>query len=1122
MSALLGETSKPVFYDPSGGRQRWARRGLALVGALVLLAALVFAFTLVSVSRQADLPLGFERSQAAPLSKQIDSVRRRLRGEARQMGWLPPRTMAAAGAPVRLGFYAPWDPASAASLQAHLDDIDWLAPATLSITGPRYKLETAQDPRLARILAEATKRPVLLPMVQNAAAENWDGEGTGRLLANPAARAKLAADLSAAVVEQNGRGLVFDLEALPAGALADYRRLIAETRARLPAGRQFVAVTLPAGDEDWQPRDFAPVADRLILMDYDEHWNTSAPGPIASQSWFVEQLHKAVQQVGAGKMIVAIGSYAYNWTKGDDSADPMSIEEAWLAAHDSEAKIVFDPASGNPGFGYDEDGKHHDVWMLDAATAWNQLRAVQAMGVQGVALWRLGSEDPGIWPVFDSYRGNHPPDLSRIAQTANTDVEGTGEILRITQTPQGGSRQLTFDKHLLVRGETYQKLPTPYVVERTGARDKLVALTFDDGPDANWTPQILDILETKHVPATFFIVGESALEHPGILRRIVADGSELGNHTYTHPNLALVSSGGSRIEMNATQRLIQAYTGRSTRLFRAPYFGDAEPTTADELGPALIAQQQGYTIVGLHADPNDWQRPGADAIVQQTINAVTNPRPDYSQNIVLLHDGGGDRAQTVAALPRLIDELHRRGYRFVPVSTLAGLSMDDVMPRVTGTDLAMVRADIGIFAVLAALQILLRWAFFLAITLGIVRGVSIAVLALTAPRRTPADPSHRPSLSVIIPAYNEARVIEASVRRILASDYPGLELIVADDGSTDGTSDIVRAAFGDHPQVQLLTLANGGKAAALNRALARAHGEVIIALDADTQFEPDTISRLAAWFADPAVGAVAGNAKVGNRHNLVTRWQAVEYVTAQNLERRALARFAAMMVVPGAVGAWRRAALDQVGGYPEDTLAEDQDMTIAIQRAGWRVDYDCDAVAWTEAPESFAALSKQRYRWAFGTLQCLWKHRRVITRARPPGLAFVGMPQAWAFQIVFAAISPLIDLALVASVMATGIRIYQHGWAQTQSDVLLMAGYWLVFTAIDVGCGFVAYRLDTREPRYPMLLLVAQRFVYRQIMYWVVLRAIRSAVAGWSVGWGKLERTGRVAPSAASARHQPA
>jgi len=1105
--------TKPVFFDPSGGRKRWSQRTVAALALLVLGAALFFAFTLIQVSAQAELPLGLERLQAAPLSKQLGRVGRRLRADARQMGWLPARDRAARGEAINLGFYVPWDPSSLSSLQAHLDQLDWLAPATLSIAGTGGTLAQLPDAKLARVLAGAARRPVLLPMVQNASGGAWDGESAARLLARPALRTKLAQGLAAAIAAQRGQGIVFDLESLPPESLANYRRLIVQTRALLPAGRRLVAVTVPAGDPDWHLKDFARVADRVILMNYDEHWQTGEPGPIASQPWFVDQLRQAVTQIGADRLIVAVGSYAYDWPKGG-AADAESIEEAWLDAHDSGGKILFDKASGNPGFGYeDEDGKHHDVWLLDAATAWNQLRAVRAMGVSGVALWRLGSEDPDFWRVLKNFRSGQQPDLRQINELANVDVEGSGEILRITATPQSGTRALQYDPRGLIRDEAYERLPTPYVVERTGARDKLVALTFDDGPDSTWTPRILDVLQAKHVPATFFVIGENALEHPGLLRRIVAEGNELGNHTYTHPNLALESDSGSRIEMNATQRLIQAYIGRSTRLFRAPYFGDAEPTTADELGPALIAQQQGYTVVGLHTDPDDWQRPGVDAIVQRTVDEVTHPKPDHSQNIVLLHDGGGERQQTVDALPRIIDELHARGYRFVPVSTLAGLSTDAVMPRVKGEDLLLVRADVGIFIALAVLQLGLRWIFFLAIGFGIARALLIAGLALTGRRQTPADPDYRPTLSVIIPAYNEARVIEASVRRVLASDYPALQLIVADDGSKDETSAIVRRAFGDDPRVTLLTLANGGKASALNRALREAQGEVIIALDADTQFEPDTIAKLARWFSDPAIGAVAGNAKVGNRHNLVTRWQAVEYVTAQNLERRALARFDAMMVVPGAVGAWRKSALDQVGGYPEDTLAEDQDLTIAIQRAGWRVAYDTDAVAWTEAPETFRALSKQRYRWAFGTLQCLWKHARVIGTGRPRGLAWIGMPQAWTFQIFFAAVSPLIDLALVISVIDTAIRIGQHGWAQTQSDVLTMAGFWLVFTAIDVMCGWVAYRLDAREPRYPALLLIAQRFAYRQLMYWVVLRAIRSAVAGWSVGWGKLERTGRVAPA---------
>ncbi|MCH7861836.1 MAG: glycosyltransferase [Proteobacteria bacterium] len=850
----------------------------------------------------------------------------------------------------------------------------------------------------------------------------------------------------------------------------------------------------------------------------------TAAGPIASQAWFVRQMNAALTQMPADKLIVGIANYGYNWT-APGKADPISIEEAWLIAHDSEATVTFDKASGNQSFAYEENGTEHTVWMADATTAWNQLRAANIKGVAGVALWRLGSEDSNFWAALGAAHSGKIPDLRRIEAVGDVDVEGSGEILRITSTPSVGARTIVQNPQGLIVDEIFQSLPTPYVVTRTGYMPGKVALTFDDGPDADWTPKILDVLKQKQVTGTFFMIGENAMAEPFLVRRVVDEGHEIGSHTFTHPNLALASTRGTRIELNATQRLIEAYTGRSVRLFRAPYFGDAEPTTADELIPALTAQRAGYTNVGLHVDPNDWQRPGVDAIVDTTLREVEAGNAEQSGQIILLHDGVGDRSQTLAALPRIIDGLRAKGYQFVPVSQLAGLTRDQVMPEVQEGDLAAVRMDVGIFLVAATLGFMLKWSFFLAIALGIARALVLAGLAVNGNRRKnrPAAPAIAPDrfVSVLIPAYNEAKVIEASVRRALASEQVNVEVIVLDDGSQDGTSDLVRTAFAGEPRVKLLTLENGGKARALNHGLALARGDIVIALDADTQFEPLTIARLARWFEDPEIGAIAGNAKVGNRINLVTRWQAVEYVTSQNLERRALASLDAIMVVPGAVGAWRKAALDDVGGYPVDTLAEDQDLTIAIQRKGWRVGYDIDAVAWTEAPESFRALARQRFRWAFGTLQCLWKHRAILRTRKPAGLALVGIPQAWVFQIAFALISPLIDLALIASIIGTAVRVWQHGWAQTESDVLRMGIYWFSFMAIDFLCGWVAYRMEKREKRYPGLLLLAQRFVYRQLMYWVVIRAVANALRGPWVGWGKLERSGRV-EAQATPEAQPA
>jgi peptidoglycan-N-acetylglucosamine deacetylase len=184
-----------------------------------------------------------------------------------------------------------------------------------------------------------------------------------------------------------------------------------------------------------------------------------------------------------------------------------------------------------------------------------------------------------------------------------------------------------------------------------------VALTFDDGPSTEWTPKILDILKQKGVKATFFIIGANGETNPGLVQRTLAEGHEIGNHTFTHPNIGEASIEVAKLEINATQRLVEALTGRSMRLFRPPFFGDAEPTTPHEIAPVKLAQTLGYVTVGLRVDPDDWLEPPADLIVQRIMERMADTNPESRGQIVLLHDAGGDRAQTVAALPHIIDAL---------------------------------------------------------------------------------------------------------------------------------------------------------------------------------------------------------------------------------------------------------------------------------------------------------------------------------------------------------------------------------------------------------------------------------------------------------------------------------
>ncbi len=1139
---------RQIFYDPSGRRRKRFTLAIILFVLLNLLTIAALFATIRAVPAQAPLPVALEHGVAQPTpkssllartSRRFDLAIRRLLGtqppSPRKVGARKATAVATAmSKPLYVGFYAPWDESSTSSLQRHIGDLDWLAPVWVTVTGPNHQFAVLPDRDGRAVINSATHRPLILPVVQNFTNGQVDPAGAQSLLADPRARRHFLDQLEPFLFANHASGAVFDFEQLDAPAQQNYVELLREARLRFARHGWLVTVAAPV-DQAWNLRRFAAVADKIFVMAYDEHSNDGPPGPIASQQWWASAVAAAVRQIPRDKVIVTIGNYAYDWHDG--TGDPDNVEEAWVDAGDSDAPPVFDRVSGNSTFAYqDEAGHPRTVWLLDAASAFNELALLDRAGIREIGLWRLGAEDPALWSIFGRSvtvpRG--AAGLIHLAQGTNVDIEGQGEILRITALPTPGERRLTFAKNGLLANVDFVRVPRPFTITRTGYKPGLIALTFDDGPDARWTPRILDILKAKHVPATFFIVGENALTQRSLLERMLSEGHEVGSHTYTHPNLATADNTRTLFELNATQRLFQAFTGRTLKLFRAPFFGDAEPTTADEILPVWQAQNRGYVSVGLHVDSEDWQRPGVPAIINNVLSRVLSgsascndqSESQCSRNIVLLHDSGGDRSQTVAALPILIDTLRARGYRFVPVSELAGLSPQQAMPPLSPSDYFAARMDLGLFESIGFAIRALGFLFAAAIVLGIGRALVLTGLALVSAwkdlhkRRPPIDPET--FVSVLIPAFNEERVIERSVSHVLASEDVRLEVIVIDDGSKDRTSEIVEQAFGKDERIRLITLDNGGKAHALNHGLALARSEIVIALDADTQFEVRTIARLARWFAgDDRLAAVAGNAKVGNRVNVVTKWQALEYITAQNLERRALARLGAMAVVPGAVGAWRKQAILDIGGYPPETLAEDQDLTIAVQRAGWHVAYDQGAVAWTEAPQSFRQLARQRFRWAYGTIQCVWKHKRIMASGRPPGLAFIGLPQAILFQLLFALISPIIDLALVLNIFWTVSSIHEHGYTAMKGDIHRVALFWLLFAAIDLTAGLIAFALERHENWRLMAWLIPQRFGYRQVMYYVVIKAVIQALRGPRVGWSSIARSGEVQLATKRRRNRP-
>jgi cellulose synthase/poly-beta-1,6-N-acetylglucosamine synthase-like glycosyltransferase len=318
-------------------------------------------------------------------------------------------------------------------------------------------------------------------------------------------------------------------------------------------------------------------------------------------------------------------------------------------------------------------------------------------------------------------------------------------------------------------------------------------------------------------------------------------------------------------------------------------------------------------------------------------------------------------------------------------------------------------------------------------------------------------------------------------------------VVVVDDGSVDGTGEIVERL--GLPRVRVIRQPNAGKAAALSTGLAAASAEVIVTVDADTVFESQTLRRLVEPFADPAVGAAAGNTKVGNRRGLLGHWQHIDYVIGFNLDRRLYDTLRCMPTVPGAVGAFRRRAIEAAGGFSSATLAEDTDLTIAIGRAGWRVVYVEDARGWTETPATLSGLWRQRYRWSYGTLQAVWKHRSALWRREPGKVGRRGLPYLLLFQIVLPFMAPLIDAAALYGILFL--------------DPLPVLAYWLGFNLLQLVLGAYAFRLD-REPLRPLWALPLQQFVYRQLMYLVVAQAVISAVRGVHLRWQHVERSGEI------------
>ena len=1116
---------KPIFYDER--RRRWRRtsRVLEICGAVFTLLLITF---FVSVLISPSLPEPLLPSNRSSLHPVFEKIRTRItlkrtgrKKRVASIGQLPD-----AYDPVRAAFYVSWDPTSLAALQAHFRDIDLLIPERLHSITATGRLDVEADPKLSawqQSLKQTSNIEIpTMPLMNNSDGTNWLTAEMAAMLKNSVARQNLSQQAVQYITQNHFSGLVVDFEEIPDASQKDFSKFIGELATILHASNLKLMVCLPAADWAYDYAGIGKSADAVILMNYDQHWRTSAAGPIAAQEWFVTNINAILKLVPAQKLVMGIANYAYDWPsnagkKAHEQARVESFQESIVTAMESEAKVQFDPDSLNPYYSYSDEHNHtHHVWMLDGVTAYNELRAAERVGVQGTALWRLGSEDPSLWPIWDVTR---PDDAAReklddMPPGYDLILEGAGDIWKFADTPQKGTRSIRFDPATnTIVEDNYESLPSSYRIFQMGAASKKIALSFDDGPDRQFTPKILDILKQKAAPATFFVIGSEANNALGLLHREYNEGHEIGNHTYTHPRWNDISKTQIDVELNVTERLLNSTLGVNTLLFRPPYGIDHQPETADEVSQLPAAQSMGYLIVGARIDPHDWGEPGgippapAPVIVQRVLDQARA----NTGNIVLLHDGGGDRTQTVLALPKIIDGLRAAGFAIVPVAELLGQTRAQLMPALTVRERLLARADGLIFSMYEWSRLSVAFIFVLGIGLVSGRALIVGLLAVIEKFRPPPPdhPEFQPLVSVLIPAYNEESVIVYTVNSVLESDYPRLEVIVIDDGSVDATGELLDRQCGRNPAVRIIHQSNTGKSSALSHGLAEASSGIIITIDADTSVEPDAVTKLVRHFVNPRVGAVAGNVKVGNRVSWLTRWQALEYVTSQNLEKRAFDLLNCIPVVPGALSAWRAEAIHECGGFSSDTVAEDTDLTITIRRAGWKISYEEEAIGWTDAPETASILVRQRFRWTFGTMQAFWKHRDTLGRSKYGTLGWVALPNVFLFQLLLPLFSPVIDLLFLGSLMLWGLSQFHFThlpqfW--TDADVQRSLIFFVGFMLIDFLTCVVAFTLEKQEDWSLLWPLLLQRFYYRQMMYVVLFRAVMGAVQGKPVGWRGVEQ----------------
>ncbi|MDG4893028.1 glycosyltransferase [Mesorhizobium sp. WSM4976] len=1109
-----GRTSLPIFFDPGAKR----RIVVGVVGALLIAAMLLwcisFALSIYLLGKLPPPNITYDSSVAA-----VEASERRLPEQNEEqavtpsIAWGQRRPSTDAPPPSRRGngpassarvyAYLPyWPEWNYVSLSENIRDLDGLLPEWYEIQLSNGELRSLgfNAPHQLKVAQQVAGRRgalTLLPVV-DVSSDLGPGQ-IAAALPDEEGVESIARTLVREAEDKQYDGLCLDVSSLPSRTDEMLARLFRDLKALFKGtGRQTCLVSTLDGDA-WMSSVLQSSVDKIVVLGFQEPGVGSLPGPLAAQDWFTQNISTLLKGVPPEKLVVALGTLGYDWASDEIMPRRLSYAEAARLAGLNGAKFHLDPPSLNSTTSFsDQAGSRHQLWLLDAVSAYNQLATLDRRGVGAVAIWPITDVDPGVWRILHGNARKIRPEalLREISIGQYVGYDGEGAFQKLIRAPEEGIRDVATDpaSRLIIR-QDYVRMPQPYTILRYGVgRPRTVALTFDDGPDPIYTPEILASLKARQVPAAFFVIGKNVLYNPDLVQRAAEEGHEIGVHTFFHPALERTSAWREKLELNATERLIASLTGKQTVLFRSPYGRSEGPLLGDEAAPMHLPEQSGYIVVGANIVAPDWKGISAKEIAA----IVTAGVKSDSGNVIVLHDAGGNRSETAKAVPIIIDALRREGFSFVSLGALIGMPPDQVMPTERGLGVTF---DALSFKLIRLVSVPLHWIFWAMVVAGVGRFFLVVGLAHLRRRHVPSDPAYAPAVTVLIPAYCEEETILGALSAVLKSDYPDLRVIVADDGSTDGTYPMMRRVQESDPRVRIIRQCNRGKFAALNHAYTLADTEFVVAIDADTVVAPDAIRLLVRHFQDPRIGAVAGNVKVGNRDRLLSRLQALEYVTSQNIDRRAAEVVNGMLVVPGAIGAWRRKAVEDAGFYSSQTLAEDADLTVSVIRKGYRVIFEEEAMAETDAPAGLRPFMRQRLRWLLGMMQTGWKHRSAIVEGR--GVGLMSISELFLLGVVMTLFAPFVDLIFAATLADRILTFLSDPEAQWTSSSLHMVVAYTAFLLSDLVMAALAFRFEPTEDKRLLLLFPLQRFFYRQLLCLSTYRALVAAVSGRLMRWRK-------------------